>query len=126
MQHSMNGPVSIPSNIRDRQTCNGTVGRLCAANNVPLTPCTFINSGGISWTFDRLLIKAFGADDSMIPGEVGAFTFLRYSTVGMFSWQPLRMLMLSTSFRTCARHSDARTYRGTDCLSSTRGAVYSN
>ena len=64
-----------PVDIRDRTKHNGTVGRLCAARNVPLTPCTFINSGGISRTFDRLLITAFGADDSMIPGEFGAFTF---------------------------------------------------
>ena len=64
-----------PVDIRDRTKHNGTVGRLCADRNVPLTPCTFINSGGISRTFDRLLITAFGADDSMIPGEFGAFTF---------------------------------------------------
>ena len=79
------------------------------ARNVPLTPCTFINAGGISQTFDRLLITAFGADDSMIPVEFGAFTFsmlqhcrnVLTATIANAHAESLP----TTSFGTCARRS---------------------
>ena len=54
-----------PVGKRDRTKLDGPVGKLCAKKNIEFVPCTFLNSGGISGSFDVFLIKAF-AKDNMI------------------------------------------------------------
>ena len=60
-----------PIGKRDRSKLDGPVGKLCAEKNIEFVPCTFLNSGGISGTFDDFLIKAFAKDDMMTAGQWG-------------------------------------------------------
>lgn len=52
-----------PVGKRDRTKLDGPVGKLCAEKNIAFVPCTFLNSGGISGSFDEFLIKAVAKDD---------------------------------------------------------------